>query len=199
MKYQIVAIEREYATGGREIGKTIAEKMQIPCYGGEVLQMAAKQIGIDPENVEHMDEKAPNSLLYSLAAMARPITFGNGALPQENILQQKEAETIYRLAEQGRCVFVGHRAGAVLRKRQDVLRVFIHADMDFRLQRAINCYQIPPDHAESVLKRCDRQRADYYRFYTTQNWNDVEMYPLVLDSGKLGLERCANIILAALE
>ena len=199
MKYQIVAIEREYATGGREIGELVAKKRNIPCYGGEVLQMAAKQIGLEPENVEHMDEQAPNSLLYSLAAMARPITFGNGTLPKENLLQQKEAENIYKLAQQGSCVFVGHRAGAVLKARQDVLRVFIHADKDFRLQRAINNYHVPQQDAETVLKRFDHQRANYYRFYTTQNWDDPKRYPLVLDSGKLGLERCAHIILAAME
>ncbi len=199
MKFQIVAIEREYATGGREIGELTAKRLGVSCYGGELLPMAAKQIGIEPENVGHMDEKAPGSLLYSLAALAAPVTLEDKNLSKGMLLRQKEAEIIWRLAEQESCVFIGRRAGSVLQKRQDVLRVFIHADKEFRLKRAKEEYQIPQKEAEAALKRFDHQRENYYNFYSGQKWNDPKAYHLVLDSGRLGVERCVRLIAAAME
>ncbi len=199
MRYSVLTIEREYASGGSEIGRMVAARRKIPCYGNEVLRMAAQQIGIAPENVEHLDETAPNSLLYSLAAMARPITFGDTTQPQENILQHKEAEVIWRFAAKDSCVLIGRRAGAILKDNADVLRVFIHANNAYRKKRAIESYGVPADEAESVLKRYDRRRANYYNFYSAHRWDDKAAYHLMLDSSSLGPERCAEIILAAME
>ena len=94
MKYDVITIEREYASGGREIGQKLAQKLNIPYYGREILMMAAKEIGAEPEYVEHMDETAPNSLLFSLYAMSSTVPFDSAKVSPENALQQAESRII---------------------------------------------------------------------------------------------------------
>lgn len=126
-KFHIITIEREYASGGTQVGKLTGEALGIPVYGREILEMAAREGGTTPDYIEHLEETDTNSLLYSLVAMANT---ARGQLPQISKTDQLnllEGQIIGRLAQQGPCVIVGRCAGWVLRERKDVLSVFIHA------------------------------------------------------------------------
>lgn len=197
MKYDIIAIEREYASGGREIGQKLAEKLHIPYYGREILHMAAERIGAQPEYVEHMDETAPNSLLFSLYAMSTAVPFDSTKVSPENALQQAESQIIKELAAKGPCVIIGRCAGAILKDRPNVLRVFIHADMESRRKRATEVYGQKKDPVDPILRKYDKRRSNYYAFYSAQKWDSRQEYQMMLDSGQLGIDRCVDILVAA--
>ena len=136
-RYCIITIEREYASGGSQVGKLVGQALGIPVYGREILEIAAREGGTTPEYIEHLEETDTNSLLYSLVAMAKTV---QGQLPQISKTDQLnllEARIIQRLAQEGPCVIVGRCAGWVLREQPHVLNVFIHADRQERLRRAV--------------------------------------------------------------
>lgn len=191
MKFHVIAIEREYASGGREIGRKVAERLGIPCYGREILEMAAKRKGTSVEYLEAIEEKATGSLLYSMYVMAN-LTKG-GPMSNEDDLFLTESEIIGKLT-QTPAVIVGRCAAHSLRERKDVLRVYIHSGADMRRERAISRYEVDPAVADSWLKRADKRRAGYYKANTGKNWNDINNYHLVLDSGLLGTDKCVDIL-----
>lgn len=194
MKYNIIAIEREYASGGNEIGERAAEILGIPCYGQEVLNRAAKLMHTVPERLLHLEETTSNSLLYSIGMAAKVMKGERDGLSEEGALYVTEERVIKEMAMSGPCVIVGRCAGWILRDRQDVLRVFIHANREFRKNRAAEAYGIPKNNVENVLKRFDRRRANFYHANTCMSWDDKKGYHLVLDSSHLGIAQCAEII-----
>nr|MDD6335394.1 cytidylate kinase-like family protein [bacterium] len=197
MKYSVIAIEREYASGGRDIGKRVAQLLGMPYYGSEVLQMAARQIGASPDYVQEHDEVAPNPIFYSFVLMARASTYGIGETGQESALQGQESRIIMGLADKGNCVIIGRRAGAVLKGRPGVLRVFIYSDIAARRKRAVEVYGQDEKRVDALLKQQDKNRSNYYHFYAGQQWDDRGEYHMMLDSGTLGIEGCAQLIAAA--
>lgn len=194
MKYNIITIEREYASGGNEIGEKTAECLGIPCYGQEVLRRAAEQMNTVPERLLDLEENTSNSLLYSIGMAARVMTGERDGLSEEGALYVTEERVIKDMALQGPCVIVGRCAGWILRDRKDVLRVFVHADREFRKKRAVECYGNPESSAENVLKRYDRRRANFYHANTGMGWDDKKGYHLVLDSSNVGIEQCVKLI-----
>ncbi len=194
MKYNIIAIEREYASGGNEIGERTAKRLDIPCYGQEVLNRAAKLMKTVPERLLHLEETTSNSLLYSLGMAAKVMTGERDGLSEEGALYVTEERVIKDMALQGPCVIVGRCAGWILQERGDVLRVFIHADREFRKKRAVEDYGIDEASAENTLKKFDRRRSNFYHANTGRAWDDKKGYHLVLDSSAVGIEQCVRII-----
>lgn len=197
MKYDIITIERQYASGGFEIGQILAKKLGVPYYGREIMEMAAKQEALSMEDIERMEETATNSLLYSIAMKAKTASrdiLGIGGSQQAYLA---EATVVNGLADKGSAVFIGHCAGCILRERDDVLRVFIHADDAKRRYRAITEYDIEADAVDYVMNKFDKRRANYYRANSDRRWDDFSAYHLVLDSGELGIEACTDIIAMA--
>ncbi len=195
--YKIIAIEREYASGGSEIGERLAAKLGIPCYGREILERAAQARGTTPEQIVHMEEATTGSFLYTIALAAKLAAGESCGLSEENQLYLEEAKIIWTLANQGSCVIVGRCAGWVLKERKDVLKVYIHADRDFRTKRAVTIYHDAKEHVDGILRRCDKRRGNFYSANTGKKWDDKSEYHLMLDSGKLGIEGCVEVIGAA--
>ena len=194
MKYKIIAIEREYASGGSEIGERAAKRLGIPCYGQEVLKRAADLMNTVPERLIHLEETTSNSLLYSLGMAARMAVGERDGLSEEGALYVVEERVIKDMALQGSCVIVGRCAGWILRDRPDVLRVFVHASREYRMRRAEEVYHVPKQDVENTLKKYDRRRANFYRANTGMSWDDKKGYHLVLDSSAIGINECVNII-----
>ena len=188
MKNRIVTISREFGSGGRTIGKKVAEKLGIPCYDAELIQKLSSESGFAEEYVRQISESMPGGYLESL--------FSNRALgpTNEDILWDSQNRVILELAEKGPCVIVGRCADYILRDSADCLKVFIHADMAFRAERIVNVYGERDKSPEQRLRDKDKRRAAYYRFYTDMKWGDAHNYHIALDSGALGIERCAKII-----
>lgn len=194
MKYRIITIEREYGSGGNEIGERVAGKLGIPCYGREILERVAADRGTTAAQIIHMEESATTSLLHTVAMVTSMAAGVSDGLSETNQLYIDEARVIKKLADQGPCVLIGRCAGWVLRERQDVLRVFIHADQEIRQKRAVEVYGEDEKRITTVLRRSDKRRNNYYSANTGRNWDDKKSYHIVLDSGSLGLNTCIDAI-----
>ena len=198
-KFNIIAIERQYASGGRKVGKLVAQQLGIPYYGREILQMAAERNGQTADYIEHLEESATSGLFYSFM-MAYKSTRGDfEMLSPEDMLLYTETEVIRDLAADGPCVMIGRSAGCILKDRKDVLRVFIYAEDEARIQRAVEQYGVPAKDAQATLRRFDKRRANFYSVNYSLKWEDKAGYHMMLDSGKLGMEACAALILEAVK
>ncbi len=193
-KIRIITIGREYASGGRTVGKLISEKLGIPFYNKEILHMAAEKLNMSADDVKNADETAANSLLYSISLMNN--LSSASSLPLNDRIYIEEREVIKSLAEQGPCVIVGRCADSILKEiRDDVLNVFIYADSEARAKRAINEYNESPDSVYASLRKHDKKRSTYYNLNTGQKWGAKDNYDLCLNSSKLGIEMCADLII----
>ena len=194
-KYKIIAIERQYASGGRAIGKKVARALGIPYYGREILEMAAERNGQTAEYIEHLEETASNSMFYALLTAYNRAAHGEvEVLSPEDTLLLTETEIINDLAGEGPCVFIGRSAGCILKDRPDVLRVFIYSDDDARIERAVKEYGDDPKEVMSKLRKFDKRRENYYNVNYSLKWEDHAGYHLCLDSGKLGIDNCVKIL-----
>lgn len=199
MKYRYALIEREYGSAGTAIGRRLSELGGFPCYGTEILEKVSESLHIDAARIERYEEKATNSFLYSLYLMGKMREGMEGALSNEGRIYLEEQRVIRELASQGPAVFVGRCAVNALSERKDILPVFICADKELRKKRAIEDYGIGSGEAEAVVGRFDKKRSNYYATNTGKDWRSLSNYHLILDSGKLGIERCARLILAAMK
>lgn len=188
MKNRVITISREFGSGGRTIGKKVAEKLGIPCYDSEIIQKITEETGYAPEYVKEAGEYASGSFLSSAFSNR---TFGP---TNEDILWNHQYRVITELAEKGPCVIVGRCADYILRDKADCLKVFIHADMAFRAKRIVKVYGEREQSPEERLRDKDKRRAAYHRFYTNMKWGHAQNYHLTLDSGVLGIDKCVEII-----
>lgn len=193
----VVTIGRQYGSGGRMIGKKLAESLGISFYNKEIIEMAARQSGMSKEVFEKVDETASSSLLYSIATGA--YMFGNYVSPQVDLpINDKlfivQSEIIKSIAERESCVVVGRCADYILKDKEDVVNVFIHAGKEIRKQRAIKEYGISQNKADSYLNKIDKKRNTYYNYYTGEKWGNSINYDLCLDSGAIGIDRCVELI-----
>ena len=188
MKNRVITISREFGSGGRTIGKKVAEQLGIPCYDAEIIQEMVKETGFTPKYVKEAGEYTPGSFLSS--------TFSNRLFgpTNEDILWEHQYKVITELAQKGPCVIVGRCADYILQDKADCLKVFIHADMDFRARRIVEVYGEREQSPEDRLRDKDKRRAAYHRFYTDMKWGYAQNYHLTLNSGVLGIDQCVNII-----
>lgn len=200
MSYRILTLERQYASGGRAVGKAVADALGVPCYNREILEYAAERSGQTPEHLERLEETANTGLISSLqAAYARLARGERAALPPEGALLIAEAEVIRELADEGPCVLIGRSAGCILRDRTDVLRAFLYADEEARIRRAVDEYGHDENEAPTVLRYFDRRRANFYNANYSLKWEDKAGYHLCLDTGRLGIAACAKVLLRAMQ
>jgi len=198
----IITIGRQFGSGGRYVGRLLAEKLGIPFYDKELLSEAAKASGICEEIMEDHDEKPTRSLLFSLVTgMQHHVGTGSFYMdmPLNHRIFLAQFDAIRKLAEDGSCVIVGRCADYVLRDDPDTVSVFVKADMPSKIARAVKYYGVEEDKAEERIRKADKQRASYYNYYATATWGDVDNYDLVVDTGVLGVEGAVELIEKFLE
>lgn len=191
MNRVIIAIGRQFGSGGREIGKALASSLDIPYYDKDLIALAAKKSGMSPEIFEQFDEKPTKSLLYSLAIGS--YMFGSRVstvsdMPMSDKLYTLQANIIQDLAKQGSCILIGRCADYILRDDPDLISLFIHAPLAYRKRRIESLYNVPQDKIEGMLAKADKSRANYYNYYTEKKWGSASNYDLSIDSSLLSLE-----------
>jgi cytidylate kinase len=190
----IITISREFGSGGRTIGKMVADALGYAFYDGEIIDEVVKSSGLARDIVEKYDEYAThkNSFLYNIAINAG----GNGynGLSIANRVQIAQIGVIKQLAEEGNCVIIGRGADYILRDRDDCLNVFVRADMKFKSERVLEVYGDNGVKIEDRIVDKDTRRRVFYRSFAMREWGAVDNYNLVIDSGVIGLEKCADII-----
>ena len=188
MSSRVITISREFGSGGRTVGKKVAQALGLPCYDRELLQKIAQESGFNENYVKDAGEYAPGGFL------ATAFSHRGFAPTNEDYLWEVHYRVITELAEQGPCVIVGRCADYILRGKADCLRVFIHADLDFRARRIVEVYGEREASPEQRIRDKDKRRAAYHRFYTDMKWGHAQNYDITLNSGTLGIDRCAEII-----
>lgn len=188
MKNHIITISREFGSGGRTIGKKAADQLGIPCYDADLIHKIAQESGFTEGYIREAGEYAPSGFLSSAFADR---FFGP---TNEDYLWNIQYQIITELAEKGPCVIVGRCADYILQDKADCFKVFIHADMKYRAERIVKEYGDREESPEQRLKDKDKRRAAYHRFYTNMKWGHAQNYHICLDSGVLGIDKCADTI-----
>lgn len=193
----VVSVGRQYGSGGGEIGAKLAEKLGVHCYDKNILRMTSDESGIKESYFHLADERAGNKLLYKIISSLTPETttpsFGSDLVSADNLFRF-QSEVIKKLAAEESCVMVGRCAGYVLEGVENLIRVFIYADMDSRIQRIAGKELYEPKEIKKNIKRIDKDRSDYYRYYTGRDWQDFDNYDLIINSAALGTEGAIEMI-----
>lgn len=183
MSVPIVTIGRQNGSGGREVGRILAGMMGVKCYDREIVEATAAATGRSVEDVERSEERGRRS----------PVSYW-GVSPR-NTLFDEQSRVILDLASKGPCVFVGRCADYVLREREDVVRVFVTAPVPDRIRRSAGRNGISEREAYSRITDKDAERSEYYRRYTGRAWGSVSNVDLSVDTGAIGVENAARLVL----
>ena len=170
-KKNVILISREYGSGGRGIGEKIAKELNIPFYDKEVIRMACQESGFDVSLFENIEEQSKHPLSYFLSMYSATMTPNDLSLNDKVFLIQ--TKVIRDLAKES-CVIIGRCADYILRDYDNVLRVFVHADMEDRIERVIDEYKDEDDNIKEKIRRIDKNRATYYNFYSNKRWGHLE-------------------------
>ena len=197
MSKNIITIRRQFGSGGRTVGKILAERLDIPFYDKELVQQVADETGFDTSFIEENGEFSPSKSFFSFA-LSQGVPCTQNGLSISDFLFCMQRQVILKLAEKP-CVIVGRGADYILRDRDDVFNVFIHADMKSRAERIVRLYGESEKKPEQRLNDKDKKRKIYYKHYTDREWGDAKNYDMCLDSGRLGIEKCVDLILDAIK
>ena len=185
-KHIIITIAREYGSGGRYVGRLIADKLGIKFYDKDLIIRVAKETGLSEEYVENSEQKNDGLTILN-----------NGyyvGLNNADELFIKETEIIKELANQESCVIVGRCSDFILKDRKNVIKVFVYSDIESKLKRTTKFYGLEKEKAEKEIKRIDKLRGNHYKHYTEKDWKDFSNYDICINSGVLGVEKTAEFI-----
>lgn len=183
----IITISREHGTNGKQIGKVVAERLNIPYYYKEMTALAAQESGLDKNFISDINANAP-AILHSLYLSTDVI--------QQAITAQDQI--IKKIADNGSCVIVGRAADYVLREYDNVVKIFIHAPEEYKVKTVMNVYGDSEEDAIRNVKRSDTSRASYYKNISGEKWGKTENYDLCIDAS-IGVEASAELILKYVE
>lgn len=192
----IIAIGREYGSGGHDVGKLVAKKLGVPFYDKEILTLAAKESGICEELFENHDEKAIPSYLFSfMPSMGEFPTTEPAEMPLDHRIFMAQFEAITKLAMQGPCVIVGRCADYVLKGQPNLVSVFLYAELNARIERIMQVEHLPFDQAKDRVRKVNKQRQEYYNFFADGNWGHRSNYHLMLNTTGISMDTAAETII----
>lgn len=193
----IITIGRQYGSGGHDIGKKLAEELNIPFYDRELLERAAKDSGLCQEIFENHDEKPTNSFLYSLVMDTYSMGYPSAAfaeMPLNHKIFLAQFDAIKAIAKEGPCVIVGRCADYALADFPNVVNVFLYADMQDRIVRIARRHNLTDAKAKDLINKTDKRRASYYNYYTSKKWGEASGYDLCLNTASLGIDGTIHMI-----
>lgn len=183
---KIITIAREYGSGGRDIARLVAEKLNIAYYDNEIIDAAAKDLGFDIEMIRKSAEEKSSGFMYSMVTSQHNLPL----FDQVFITQSK---VIRHLAKKESCIIVNGVADYILEDYPDVFKVFIHAPLSSRIKRVKEVYKEEHDDYEKYVRSRDKKRSNYYNYYTTSKWGQLKNFDLTINSD-VGIEKTAEII-----
>ena len=191
----IITIGREHGSNGHDIARALAAELGYTCFDKEIVDTAAENSNFSKEILHSYDEKRVSPYIVPV-----PHYLGlNESFRLNMQVASAQFDAIRSLADQDNCIFVGHCADYVLRNRENLLRVFIMADEDFRIQTMMRKQNLNEDQARKLIRQVDKDRSSYYKYYTDQIWGERENFDLILNSAKTGVEGAVKLIKAFLE
>ena len=200
MEKNVITISREYGSGGRHIGELLANDLGIPFYDKDIIRMASEKSGLSAGFIEKSDESIPNTFLHNLKYSGYTsydsISFYDTPVTDKVFLAQ--SAVIKELASQGSCVIVGRCAGYILRDEPSLVTIFIRALIEDRVRHAVEYYELSPQNALDRIKKIDKGRTNYYKYYTSRQWGSIDNYDLVVNSSFTGISGAVEVIKALL-
>mgnify|MGYP004466837725 CR=1 FL=1 len=187
----IITVSREYGSGGRYVGKLIADKLGIKLYDKEFVTKLAEETGLSEEYIENNEQKR-----NVLSVLNNGYYFG---MDNADELFIKESEMIKEIAQKESCVIIGRCADFILKDRKDVVKVYVYSDMKDKIKRATEFYGFNKEKAEKEIKRIDKLRANHYKYYTDKQWSDHSNYDIAINSDSFGVEKTADVICELVE
>lgn len=192
----VLNIGRQLGSGGREIGKRLAERFNIAYYDKEILSLAAQESGLRQGLFERSDEK--KGFFHSIVHVVQPF-FGGGGDFYDNQLSDEnlfiiQSRVIQRVASERSCVFIGRVADYILREHPRHVNIFITANLDDRIRRVAQRRNVPAKTAQHLIEEADEERATYYNFYSSGTWGAADTYDLCINSSHLGIEGTVDFI-----
>ena len=184
-KNVVITISRQYGSGGRYVGRLVADKLGIKFYDKDFIEMLAKDTGLAAEYIEDNEEK--RNVLDSINSYYSGVTTSDE-------LFIKESELIKKVASESSCVIIGRCADFILKDNENVVKVYIYSDMEDKIKRATTFYHIEEKNAEKEIQRIDKQRANHYKYYTEREWKNPNNYDICINSDKIGVENAAELI-----
>ena len=195
MKPILITISREYGSGGREIAQNLSERLGLPVFDRKLIDLTADHCGYSTQFIQENEERMTNSFLFNVAVAGPYSPFTETeALPQDYVFLT-QSKIIKQLADTHEsAIFVGRCADYILRDHPNLFSVFITADTDFRVKRAIEIDGVDPDKAYATVNKRDRLRRRHYNYYTGLDWGARSNYHLILNTGKLGVLSVTDIL-----
>lgn len=198
---RIITVGREFGSGGREIGRKIAQELGIAYYDHEIVTELIRRTNLAEEYIRSIEEKNPVPV-FAVTTGRTFLSISNPLADQQVSILSEEGRIIQDMAEKSDCVIVGRRAEYILRDKKP-LRLFIYAGMDFKMQRCREWEHFGEEITDKALRQkiqsVDKERAKYYEFMTGQKWGDKANYDICLNTSALGIEKTVQSILALLK
>ncbi len=198
----IITIGRQYGSGGREVGARLAEELGISFYDKNILRMNSSESGIKESYFHLADERAGGNLLYKIVNSLKPEvskpSYGSDLVSADNLFKF-QSEVIRKLAAAESCVIIGRCAEYLLEGMPGLLRVYLYADMSYREKRIRELGYYKPEDVVKNIKRIDKERREYHRYYTGRDWEDKENYDLMINTAVVGIDGAVRMIKRYLE
>lgn len=195
MEKKIITISREYAAGGRSVAKIISEKLGIPVYDKELLEKVAEESGFASKFVKENGEFSPSGSIFSYAFAPQGVPGVMNGMSTADYLWNAQCKVILQLVEQGPCIIVGRNSDYILKDRPDALHVYLTSSMSNRAARSMEMHHETEKMAIQRIEDKDKRRRVNYQHYTGRTWGMSTNYDICLNTGKLGFEQCAEIII----
>lgn len=191
-KHFVITIERQYGSGGRLTGKRLAEELGIHFYDEEILKMTSETSAIGEQYFRLADERAGNNMLYRIVTsmkpeLTEPDKDGPNITSPENLFRF-QSSVIRKLAQEESCIIIGRCADYVLDGTENLVRLFVYAEIEERINKVREKGYFPEEDILKNIKRIDRERRDYYRYYTGKSWENLENYDLMINTTKLSYD-----------
>lgn len=195
MSIKIITVSRQFGSGGRSIAKQLADKLGFDYYDKEIIENVALETGFSKEYIERKGEEAPGKTVFSYGFESQTIPGIMNGMTTHDYLWTAQRKIICNIADSGNpCVIVGRSSDYILRDRDDVLNVFIHADMSFRTDRIVRLYGESEKKPEKRLMDKDKKRAANHKHFTDLQWGYAPNYDMSLNSGRIGIDKCVEIL-----
>jgi cytidylate kinase len=193
----IISIGRQLGSGGREIAKKLGERLNIPVYDKKLLEVAAKETGIDASIFENADEKESNPFMrgvFVLKGIMNSYPIGAGSCMDGDRLFEMQSEVMRNIVANESCIIIGRCAAYVLRDHPHIHSIFITADMCDRIRRIMENDGVNEQKAKEIAEKGDKKRRAYHDYYANSGWGIAETYDLCINSSRVGIDGCVDII-----
>ncbi|MDR2361314.1 MAG: cytidylate kinase-like family protein [Prevotellaceae bacterium] len=191
----IITIGRQLGSGGKQVGEQLAQRLGIPCYDKELINLASRESGLNQRFFEKADEKSRFSICGHLFGLhSGYMTENTGNYLCNEALFKIQSDVIRKLAAESSSIFVGRCADYILREHPRCLKIFICADLHDRLARLVRMHNIPEKEARLLIEQSDKKRAGYYNYYTNKTWGMATSYDLCMNSSVFGTEEIVRMV-----